>query len=157
MLYAAVIKTERPKKKERQNFRVTNDDQRRYREQWQFMTKVANTYNPYAVGVEAFVTNQAASNAWKVTIIYGGVLFWAWERGMYACGFLPSDIKRRFAGKLSASKGDVGVAIKSEIQDVDQCIAKIPAGQQEHVFDAAGHATLVLDETDRIRSMLGMR
>ena len=108
------VKTEKLKKKLRQNFRVTTDDQRRWKEIWSALDSIRGNHDPYALGVEAYILNpnqRGSISGIKTMGVYTGVLWWGWTRNLYAAGFIPQDLKRRFCGKLSASKKDVEKAV----------------------------------------------
>ena len=153
------IKTEKMKRKLRVNFRVTTDDQRRWKEIWGALDAIRGMYEPYALGVEAYVLNPRQKGSIfgiKTLGVYTGVLWWGWSRNMYAAGFLPQDLKRRFCGKQSASKKEVEDSILQQVIGLAELLGEIPETLHEHIFDAAGHAVLVLEETDEMRKMLGL-
>jgi len=162
LIHAKVIETKKPKKKARTNLRVTNDDERRYREIWAKLDETYGEFDPYAVGVEGFRVYQGSGA--KTMAVYGGVLFWAYTRNMYPAVFLPSDLKKRFAGKQSASKFAVEEEMYPLIDGFKATIlgrdakgkSLFPKTKREHIADAAGHAFLMLEEIDRTRQMLGL-
>ena len=152
-----MVKTVKPKKKDRTNLRVTNDDSRRYKEFWAVLHSLGSKYQPYAVGVEAYRMMPGGSAAAAKTMgVYVGIQFWGWTRGMYVAPFLPNDLKKRFCGKQSASKFAVEQAICQEIYGLAELLSSIAKGQREHVADASGHAVLMLEDVDRLRQMLGV-
>lgn len=156
-LHLQVIETKPTPKKERRTLRVTTDDQRRYKEIYTALDILCKEYEPFAMGVEAYlIGQQAASSAWKTAVIYGGVLYFAYSRNMFVAPFLPLDLKRRFVGKQGASKRDVALGMFPLISNLETLVKKVPKTKQEHVVDAAGHAFLVLEEVDKTREMLGI-
>jgi Holliday junction resolvasome RuvABC endonuclease subunit len=152
-----VLETSRATKKGSNTLRVTVDDQRRYREIYTAIDLLCREYQPYAIGVEAYlVGQQAASSAWKTAVVYGGILFYAYSQGMFAAPFLPLDLKRRFAGKKGASKMDVADGLFPLVDGLEEKISRLPKTKREHAVDAAGHAFLVFEEVDKTRELLGI-
>lgn len=164
---AQVIRTEKAKKKVRGSLRVADDDARRYREIWAGLDGLYDEFQPHALGVEVFQPGfkskskkggQAGGTAGAVKsmAVYGGTIFWALSRGMFMAPFLPADVKRRFCGKLSASKQDVISEMCQLVANLEEVLAGVIKSQREHVADAAGHAFLVLEEIDKTKKMLGL-
>jgi Holliday junction resolvasome RuvABC endonuclease subunit len=165
-LAARVIKTKKADKKIRTTMRVSADDVRRYREMWGGVHGVYSEFRPHALGVEVFQPGFKAkkggkqiggsAGAVKTMAVYGGLIFWGLTMNMFVAPFLPGDLKRRFCGKLSASKADMVSEMCQIVTGMEELLAGIPKGQREHVGDAAGHAFLVLEEIDKMRNMLGL-
>lgn len=157
VLLAKVIQTKKADKKLRSNLRVTNDDQRRYKEIWSKLSDIATEYDVYGVGLEAYrVFEGRGGNAWKTAVVYGGIIFWAHTRNLYIAPFLPTDLKKRFCDKKSASKKEVENRLCFLIEGLEDKLKKIPKTKREHVADAAGHAFLILEEVAEHRKMLGI-
>lgn len=157
LVTARTITTKKATKKERTNLRVTNDDQRRYREIWTALEQFRVEFSPYAVGLEAYRVFQGrGGNAWKTAVVYGGVIFWAHSRDLYVAPFLPTDLKKRFCNKKSASKGDVEAVLCQLVPGLAVALDSVAAGRREHIADAAGHAYLVMEEVAEHRKMLGL-
>lgn len=157
VLHGEIIETSKAAKKERTNLRVTTDDQRRYREIWAKLSEISGTYHPYAVGLEAYrVFEGRGGNAWKTAVVYGGIIFWAHTANLYVTPFLPTDLKKRFCGKLSASKEEVEETLCKLIQGLRELLDSNPKGKREHLADAAGHAYLVMEEVAQHRKLLGL-
>ena len=163
---ATVIRTEKAKKKSRGSLRVSDDDLRRYREHWDGVCQIFNEHQPHALGVEVFQPGfrgkkagkqiGGSAGAVKTMAVYGGLIFWALTMSMFVAPFLPGDLKRRFCGKLAASKQDVISEMCQLVANLEDVLAGVPKTQREHVADAAGHAFLVLEEIDKTREMLGL-
>jgi Holliday junction resolvasome RuvABC endonuclease subunit len=154
-----VAKTAKAAKKNRSNLRVTSDDTRRYRELCSQLQLFRNEYNPYAVGVEVYTLNSrqpGSAGAVKVLGAYTGVIFWAETLGLYVSTFLPNDLKKRFCGVVSASKTAVEKSLYKQVIGLEKLVQDQPKTLREHIADAAGHAVLVLEETDEMRKMLGL-
>lgn len=154
-----MVKTKIAPKKGRSKLRITSDDQRRYKEIRTGLDLIWSEFDPYAVGVEVYTFNprqKGSIQGIKTMGVYVGTLFWAYSRNLFAAGFMPSDLKRRFCGKQSASKKDVERAMYKQVIGLEEMISAMPKGDQEHLADAAGHAVLVLEETDEVRKMLGL-
>lgn len=157
VLEVIVLETSPAKKKGSNTLRVTIDDQRRYKEIYTGMSALCQKYNPFAVGVEAYlIGQQAASSAWKTAVVYGGILYYAYSQNMFVAPFLPLDLKRRFAGKKGASKLDVADGLYPLVTGLEDMISVLPKTKREHAVDAAGHAFLVFEEIDKTRELLGI-
>jgi Holliday junction resolvasome RuvABC endonuclease subunit len=109
-----------------------------------------------AVGVESYVPYRAAGSGWKAALAYQLVCCLAWDWGVAAMPFTPGDLKRAFAGRLKATKGDVIEAMGQKLVSFAAQLEGIAKGHHEHVADAAGHAYLALEEVYKVRGMLGM-
>jgi Holliday junction resolvasome RuvABC endonuclease subunit len=165
-LAARVVSTARASKKQIKDFRVTNDDQRRVSEIYYALEGVYSEFHPGSVGVEAYNPfrkmgkgagpRQSTISGWKAGGIYFGVNFWALSRHLLITAFLPMDLKKRFCGKISASKEEVEKALYSQVDGLYPVIQQLPVTKREHAADAAGHAVLVLEEVWRMRQMLGL-
>lgn len=164
---AQVIQTKKADKKLRNTMRVSADDVRRYTETWSGMEAIYNEHGPHALGVEVFQPGfrkkggkgqqiGGSAGAVKSMAVYGGLIFWALTHGMFVAPFLPSDLKKRFCGRQSASKQDVISEMCQLVVGLEDLLASIPKSKREHVADGAGHAYLVLEEIDRMRVMLGL-
>lgn len=157
VLLATTVQTKKADKKLRMNLRATNDDQRRYKEIWEKLDEIADKYEISAVGIEAYrVFSGQGGNAWKTAVVYGGILFWCFTRGVYVVPFLPSDLKKRFCDKKNASKKEVEDRISFLVQGMHEALQTIPKTKREHVADAAGHAILALEEVEEYRNIIGL-
>lgn len=165
-LAVRIVKTQPAKKKHAGNFRVANDDQRRFTELWNGLEDLYGLHHPYAVGVEGYNPfkrgrigggeAQSTISGWKAGGVFVGVQFWSLSRHLVCTVFLPSDLKKRFCGKQSASKDDVAAQLFTEVENLEALVLKVPGGMREHVTDAAGHAVLALEEVRKMRRMLGL-
>lgn len=157
-LNLTVLRTQKEKKKARNNLRVNVDDLRRNKELFMTFENLRQAFNPYAVGVEVYTTKGpiGGGQASKTMGTYMGIVWWAWARALFVAPFLPSDLKKRFCGKKDASKEDVERALYDEITDLRTLIQKVPKTMREHVADGAGHAVLVFEEVERTKKMLGL-
>jgi hypothetical protein len=152
-----VIRTEKAQGKARTRLRATNDDLARYNELADGLDRIYQDYGrPYAMGVEAYHV-APGGGAHKTAMVYGGTIFWGRVRGLFVESFLPSDLKRRFCKKLSASKEDVAAALCDHVIGLPGLIEATPKGLREHICDAVGHAVLMLEFRDQEHSRLGYR
>lgn len=154
LLYMETISTEKAKKKERVNLRVTNDDQRRLDDIYEALEEIRQRFRPTAVGVEAYHPHKMATSGWKTAVVYGGILFWAKCKDLYCAPYLPQDLKRRFCGNQSGSKVKVASEASSMVLGASVAYLATNKGNREHVGDALGHAILVLEEIDRVRKIV---
>lgn len=154
LLHLGTIKTEKGKKKERINLRVTNDDQRRYDEIYEALEAIRQRFRPTAVGVEAYHPHKDVTTGWKTAVVYGGVIFWAKSQGIYCAPYIPQDLKRRFCGKQSGSKQEVAAVAAVMVEGAWEAYLATAKTRQEHVGDALGHSILVLEEVDRVRKIV---
>ena len=139
------------------NLRACVNDQRRYREIYDQLTKFAEPYPLSAISAETYtVTGARGGNAWKAAVVYGGVCFWAYCSGIYISPFLPADLKNRFCKTKSASKNAVEEVLREEVVGFNTEIGKYPKTKREHVSDATGHAILLLEEINRNRVMFSI-
>jgi hypothetical protein len=69
---------------------------------------------------------------------------------------VPSDLKRVFTSSASASKEAVADVVLGQVPGLAAFLDRLPAGQHEHVTDAAGHALLGLREMVEMRRMMGV-
>jgi Holliday junction resolvasome RuvABC endonuclease subunit len=93
-------------------------------------------------------TGIGLGQAAKTIAVYGGVLGAAYTANIPVYVFQPADIKKRFGGKKSASKQDVGVGAERLITGLaEQMQAKVPQKTlKEHAWDANCHAVLAADQ-----------
>jgi Holliday junction resolvasome RuvABC endonuclease subunit len=166
---AKVVATKKADKKLRSTLRVSADDLRRYRETWNEMCLFYDEFHPHALGVEVYQPGfrskkfkgkqggvGGTAGAVKSMGVYGGMIFWALTLKMFVSSFLPSDLKKRFCGRQSASKREIISEMCQLIVGLEELLASVPKSKREHVADAAGHAYLVLEEIDRMKVMLGL-
>jgi len=154
LLYMGVIATQKAKKKERVNLRVTNDDQRRYDEIYDALEALWQRFRFTAVGVEAYHPHAKAASGWKTAVVYGGIMFWSKAVNIYCAPYVPQDLKRRFCGKQTGSKIEVASAATQLVEGASAVYLATNKTDQEHVGDALGHAILVLEEIDRVRKIV---
>lgn len=156
-IHLRVIETKKASKKELRSLRVASDDQWRLHEIWSALDAVGQEYGPFAaVGVETYSPYRGTGSGWKAALAYQLVCCQAWNWGVSALPFMPQDIKRAFAGNISASKGDIIEAMGSKIVSFVVHLEGIAKTKHEHVADAAGHAYLAIEEIYKVRHMLGM-
>lgn len=163
-LWVETIKTKpTPKEiKNAQGIRATNDDQRRYREVVKGLSRIHAQFEPYIMGVEAYVLNPFQKKGvglnigGKTMAVYGSVLGWGETVGLFVAAYLPADLKMRFCANKSASKTQVRRALYKQVVGLQELIEAKAKGEHEHLGDAAGHAVLALEETDQMRQMLGL-
>lgn len=157
-LAAQVLRTKKASKKALRDLRVSADDQRRIRALWAGMDALAAAHRPHALAVETYAPQpgRMGGDAWKAAVIYGLVQGLGLAHDCQVLPFLPSDLKRVFARKASASKQEVADVVLGRIDGLAALLAAIPKGQHEHATDAAGHALLGLEEMRAMRRMMGM-
>jgi len=154
LLHMGMVATQKAKKKERVNLRVTNDDQRRYDEIYDALELLRQRFRPTAVGVEAYHPHVKAASGWKTAVVYGGIMFWSKAVNIYCAPYVPQDLKRRFCGNQSGSKPEVASAATQLVEGASAAYLATNKTDQEHVGDSLGHAILVLEEIDRVRKIV---
>lgn len=162
ILDSQLITTKKNDSKLCTNLRACVNDQRRYREIYDQLSKFAEPYPLSAVSVEAYTVSVwgkrggSGGSAWKAAVVYGGVCFWAFCHGIYVAPFLPVDVKSRFCKTKGASKNDVETALREEVKGFSAVIDSYLKTKREHVSDATGHAVLLLEEINRNRVMFSI-
>ena len=125
-------------------------------------------FDPQILGIEVFQPGfrsrskkggvaGGTAGAAKTLAVYGGAVFWALTHRLFVAPFLPSDLKRRFCGRQSASKQDVLSGLCQLVDGLEDALSGVTKSKREHVADAAGHAYLALEEIDRMRVVLGLQ
>jgi Holliday junction resolvasome RuvABC endonuclease subunit len=138
-----LIKTKKNMGKEK-NLRVSTDDARRLELIWEQFDSVAAEFDLKVVAAEVYQPFKKASSAWKTAMVYGLVLAWAKSRGVPFWCYLPSDLKRAFGMKASASKEEVAGALYRRVPKLGDQILAHAKTNREHLSDAAGHAYLAV-------------
>jgi Holliday junction resolvasome RuvABC endonuclease subunit len=160
----AVIETAKAKKKARSNLRVSQDDLRRYQEIYRAVEGVLDDHQVVAMGIEVYQAGfqgaqgqrRGGGAASKTLGVYGMLVGLGTSRRLFVSPGLPSDVKRRFVGKQSASKAEVVERMCSAVEGLREALEGFPKTKREHVADAAAHAVLVLDEMDEARIRMGL-
>lgn len=165
-----IIETKKAEKKARSHLRVSADDLRRYTECHAGMENIYRQFNPHAMGIEVYQPGfksrkkggeeqfkGSTAGQVKSLAVYGGFVFWALTHGMFVAPFLPSDVKKRFCGKVAASKEEVIHEMCKLVIGLRELLESVPKTKREHIADAAGCAFLVLEEIDKMKIMLGVR
>jgi len=156
--HVAVTVTKKMAGKKKRDLRVFADDQRRFKALFQGL-EGTTPFDPHALCVEVYsqIPGRQGGSAWKTSATYGGASYWALARGMTVMPTQPQDVKRGIAGKLSASKKDVEVALLELIPKLGPFLDALkPPSLREHAVDAAAHAYLGLKELWEIRRMMGV-
>lgn len=101
-----------------------------------------------ADAVAAFKAVRGRGAAAKTYGVYAAALCAAYRFGLPVYVFMPVDLKKRACRQASAGKKDVEDALCREVQGLRALVdTKIRAKtMHEHVFDAAGHAVMALEE-----------
>ncbi len=157
-LAATVLRTKKASKKVLRDLRVSADDQRRLRAFWDGLEGIAVAHAPQALAVETYAPQpgRGGGNAWKAAVVYGLVQGLGLSHGLQVLPFLPGDLKRVFTSRASASKQAVGDVVLGQVVGLAAFLDKLPAGQHEHLTDAAGHALLGLREMVEMRRLMGV-
>jgi Holliday junction resolvasome RuvABC endonuclease subunit len=157
-LAATVLRTKKADKKVLRDLRVSADDLRRLSSFWRPLHELVRAHKPQALAVETYAPRQgkSGSNGWKAAMAYGMVVGLGLAHGLTIIPLRPDDLKRQFTGRASASKGEVGAAVVGQVSGLAELLSPLPAGQHEHVTDAAGHALLGLFEMIELRRSMGM-
>ena len=94
----------------------------------------------------------------KTLAVYGAGLAIAWERSIPVFINMPIDLKTSFAKKASASKAEVAAALRAIVPNLEEEVSqKIAPSNQEHVYDATGHAILGIHHYDEMFRMAGIQ
>ena len=137
------------------DFRVSDDDLRRMTEIYQAIAGIVAQHNPMAIAYEVYSAYSGqGGNAWEVARAEGIIVSVALESRVVTFPFVPQDLKRRIAGKLSASKKDVEKQVRSSVVGAGEAIDVLAKTNREHVADALGLAYLGLLEVEALRSVL---
>jgi Holliday junction resolvasome RuvABC endonuclease subunit len=157
-LAANVLRTKKASKKALRDLRVSADDQRRLRAFWEGLQGIAAVHAPQALAVETYAPQpgRTGGNGWKAAVVYGLVQGLGLSQGLQVLPFLPADLKRVFTNSTSASKEAVADVVLTQVTGLAAFLDRLPAGQHEHVTDAAGHALLGLREMVEMRRMMGV-
>lgn len=157
-LAADVVRTKKASKKALRDLRVSADDLRRVRAFWDGLDALVRAYEPQAVAVETYAPQpgRTGGNAWKAAMVYGLALGLGFSQKLQVLPFLPLDLKQKLARKSSASKQAVAEVVCGQVSGLEVFLGALPAGQHEHVTDAAGHALLGLREMVTMRQMMGV-
>lgn len=148
--------TKKGSKKLLRNIRVADDDERRYREIWERVGEVIQDYGVTVVAMENYVPYaQVGSGAWKTCRVCGLIHGLTLSRKLTFLSFLPQDLKRRIAGKLSASKEEVEAALHGKVWNFQNRMQTVRKDDHEHLADATGHAYLAFAEMDQLRQLMG--
>ena len=145
--------------------RVTSDDTRRMRMLWMNLEQTIKTYQPHIIGVEAYTVykptqggSQGKGTGWKALFAYAMTCTMSFSHNIPLKVFMPTDLKRRVASKVDASKVDVERALAARGIDLSAVLADLPGGKHEHAADAAGHGLMALadyvQETCQIDNLL---
>lgn len=156
-LAATVIRTKKADAKALRDLRVSADDLARMRALWGPLDALVREHRPNALAVETYAPRpgQSGSNGWKSAMVYGLVVGLGLAHGLTVIPLRPDDLKRQLTGRASASKEDVGAAVIGQVSSLAEFLTHLPAGQHEHVTDAAGHALLGLHEMLELRRSMG--
>ena len=157
LIDSELVVTKKADKRSRLNLRSSIDDKKRM---FLIYTALENIMkrnpNLNVISVEAYsVSGARGGNAWKVALIYGGVMFWGFSHRMYTAPFLPMDVKKRF-GKKNSSKEDIVKSLRKEVDGFSTCIDGYAKIKQEHISDATAHAVLMIEEIQQNRVMFGI-
>ena len=121
------------------------DDVRRYGMIHSALEEVYEKYRPVCMGIESYsVFENKGNNAWKTTMVYGGVIFWALSKRMQIFPFFPMDLRREFFLGKSGTKNDVQRMVSKLIPNFEKLISGIAKGKQEHAADATGYALMAM-------------
>jgi Holliday junction resolvasome RuvABC endonuclease subunit len=143
LLDAYVVATKKTSNKSR---RVTDDDVDRMNLLWLNIHGTVEEFKPDAVGVETYTVFKAGQGGhgmgagWKAVFAYAMTCAVAFERGLPVYAFRPTDMKRKVAANTSASKVDVEQAVRRQVGNLDEFLARTPENAHEHLADAVGHA-----------------
>ena len=87
-------------------------------------------------------------DAAKVLMAYALVLATAYRHDIPVFAFMPADLKTQIVGRKSGSKEDTEAAICARVPNLRQVVegTRIARGNQNHVYDATGHAYLAIQE-----------
>ena len=137
------------------DFRVSDDDLRRMTEIYQAIAGIVAQHNPSAIAYEVYSAYSGqGGNAWKVARVEGIIVSVGLRYRVVTFPFVPQDLKRNIAGKLSASKKDVEKQVCLSVDGAKEAIDALAKTNREHVADALGHAYLGLLEVDALQSVL---
>lgn len=159
LLDARLVKTAKPKKKDRGDLKVLQDDYRRYKEQAEAMIGISEEWGISAIAVEGYKPNPGqggmGSGAWKTAVGYGLGLMLGFTADIPVFPFWPADLKMQICNKRSASKTEVEEALIDLFpENITNLIdAQAPKSGQEHIYDAVGHAVMGFREVLRLRKL----
>lgn len=153
-----LLKTEKARKKELQQIRVSSDDQRRMREIWVAVQHAMIEAKPVAVAIEAYspIPGKQGGGAWKVGAVTQMLMALCWSQGVEPVIARPADLRRRFLKQGDGTKSAIEQAVGDEISGAAAALEQFPRSKREHVADAIGYTAIAYDEMMRIRHLAGL-
>lgn len=159
-----LIETQKAPKKNRSSLRVSHDDLRRYSEIYGKASKLVQNHQVVAMGIEVYQPGFQGSGgarrgggaASKTMAVYGMLLGLGFAHRLFVSAGNPADVKRRFAGRVKASKEEVIERMRGVVVGIGDFLDEVPKTKREHLADAAAHAVLALEELDEARIRLGL-
>lgn len=147
VLDAYVVGTKKTTSKSR---KIVDDDVDRMNLLWLNLHETVHEFQPQCVGIETYTVfkpgqgGQGKGAGWKALYAFAMAAAIGFELKIPVFSFRPSDMKRQIASVITASKDDVEAAVRRQVQNLDEFLSLIPAGNREHAADAVGHALCAL-------------
>lgn len=149
VIEATVVTTTKSSKAER----TTEDDVQRMQTLWRNIEQFVVQYKPDVIGVEVYTVykptqggHKGKGAGWKALFAYGMACGAAFAHDIPLRVYLPSDLKRRVASRVDASKLDVERSLYNLTSNLPTILAGIPPSAHEHAADAVGHALMALTD-----------
>lgn len=145
------------KKTSNRSRKVTDDDVDRMNLLWLSVQSTADEFKPDVVGVETYTVFRPSQGGhgmgagWKAVFAYAMTCAVAFERGLPVYAFRPTDMKRKIAANVSATKVDVEQAVRRQVGNLDVFLERTPENAHEHLADAVGHALCALAKHQRAK------
>ncbi len=132
------------KDRKRLKMRVSHDDQRRMKLQWEALKEEAE--GVVAIGVETYApqVGLTGKNAWKTAWSFQLACCFAWTLGITPNPQRPDDLKRALLGTNKGGKVQIVGAAMDRIEGLGEALDGYSPTTWEHLADAAGHAYLAI-------------
>lgn len=132
---------------------ASDDNLRRAREMAAELARLFDVYSISAICAESMSFPRNSSAAAKMAMCWGAVASFAHLHNLSVIQSSPQELKKVVCGSKSASKEDVGQAVRIRFADVDKLLTLVPPGRREHAYDATAAIMAALVNSDVIRAL----
>ena len=83
----------------------------------------------------------------KTLAVVGAAMALGWEHGLRVHIHMPTDLRWHFLGRKKGSKDEIATLVRTHVHGLEEAVwARVAPSLQEHVWDAAAHAVLGIDD-----------
>lgn len=135
---------------------ASDDNLRRAREMAAELDQVFNRFPISVVCAESMSFPRNSSAAAKMAMCWGSLATFVQLRNLPIVQSSPQEVKKVLCGNKSASKEEIGAAVRNRYGNAEKLLEAVTPSVREHAYDSVAAVVATLENSEVIRALRSM-